>query len=53
MQNDVLRHATLFSMFVVPEVITVHVVRSVVVTILPPRPTAKHVVAPGHEIECR
>jgi hypothetical protein len=54
MQNDVLRHVTLFSMFVVPDVAAVQVDRFVVVTILPPRPTAVHVCVPDrHEIECR
>ena len=54
MQNDVLRQRTLFSMFVVFDVSAVHVVRLVVVTILPPRPTAKHVVVLGrHETACR
>ena len=36
------------------DVAAVHVVRFVVVTILPPRPTAVHVVVPGrHETACR
>ena len=53
-QKLVLRHVTLFSMFVVPLVAFVHVTRSVVVTIEPPRPTAVQVVVPGrHETECR
>src|SRR4051812_43472075 len=54
MQNDVLRHVTLFSMLVVPDVCTVQAARSVVLTIRPVRPTATQVVVPGrHEIECR
>ena len=54
MQNDVLRQVTLLSMLVVPLVTFVHVTRSVVVTMEPPRPTAVHVVVPGrHETECR
>ena len=54
MQNDALRHVTLLSMFVVPLATFVQVVRLVVVTIVPPRPTAVQVCVPGrHEIECR